>query len=69
VAQKKGTKILQVPNPAEPLRASNREKSVQKAGFVLLLLLILASRNHRLKYLYSLDFAKPKTGYPQIDIF
>jgi hypothetical protein len=32
VAQKRGTKILQVPNPAEPLRASNGDKSVQKAG-------------------------------------
>jgi hypothetical protein len=28
VAQKRGTKILQVPNPADPLKSSNREKSV-----------------------------------------
>jgi len=28
VAQKRGTKILQVPNPANPLKSSNREKSV-----------------------------------------
>jgi hypothetical protein len=41
VAQKSGTKILQVPNPANPLKASDGEKSVQKDGFVLLRLLAL----------------------------
>jgi hypothetical protein len=51
VAQKRGTKILQAPNPAEPLRASNKEKSVQKAGYVLLFLPISTSRGHRLKNL------------------
>jgi hypothetical protein len=30
VAQKRWTKILQVPNPADPLKTSAREKSVQK---------------------------------------
>jgi hypothetical protein len=39
VAQKRGTKILKVPNPADPLKSSNREKAVQKIGFVLLWLL------------------------------
>jgi hypothetical protein len=39
MAQKRGTKILQVPNPADPLKSSNREKDVQKIGFVLLWLL------------------------------
>jgi len=69
VAQKRGTKILQVPNPVDPLKASNREKSVQKAIFLLLWLLAPEARNHRLeKKLQSLDFAKPETGYPQIDI-
>jgi hypothetical protein len=34
VTQKRGTKIHQVPNPADPLKSSNGEKSV-KAGFVL----------------------------------
>jgi hypothetical protein len=28
----------------------------------------LEARNHGLKNLQSLDFAKPETGYPQIDI-
>jgi hypothetical protein len=28
VAQKRGTIILQVPNPVDPLKSSNREKSV-----------------------------------------
>jgi hypothetical protein len=28
VAQKRGKKILQVPNPADPLKSSNGEKSV-----------------------------------------
>jgi hypothetical protein len=28
VAQKRGTKILQVPNPTDPLKSSNEEKSV-----------------------------------------
>jgi hypothetical protein len=36
VAQKRGTKILQVPNPIDPLKSSNKEKIVLKAGFVLL---------------------------------
>jgi len=35
---------------------------------VLLRLLAPEAGNHRLKNLQSLDFAKPKTGYPQIDI-
>jgi hypothetical protein len=49
VAQNRGTKIFQVPNPVDPLKASNREKSVQKAGFVLLRLLAPEAGNHRLK--------------------
>jgi hypothetical protein len=68
VAQKKGTKILQVSNHANPLRASNRVKSVKKAVFVLLQLLALEARNHGLKNLQSLDFVKPETCYPQIYI-
>jgi hypothetical protein len=36
VVQKRGTKILKVQNSADLLKASNSEKSVQKAGFVLL---------------------------------
>jgi hypothetical protein len=28
VAQKRGAEILQVPNPADPLKSSNEEKSV-----------------------------------------
>jgi hypothetical protein len=64
----RGTKILQIPNPANPLKASDGERFVHKAGFVLLRLLAPESGNHRLKNLQSLDFAKPKTGYPQIDI-
>jgi len=68
VSQKKGTKILQVPNPADPLKASNGEKSIQKAGFVLLQLLAPEAGNHELKNLKLLDFVKPKPSYPQIDI-
>jgi hypothetical protein len=68
VAQKRGTKILQVPNPADPLKSSSGEKAVQKAGFLLLQLLDLETGNHGLKNLQSLDIAKPKPGYPQIDI-
>jgi hypothetical protein len=68
VAQKRGTKILQVLNPADPLKSSNEEKSVQKAGFVLLRLLP-GIKNHRLKKkIQSLDFAKTEIGYSQIDI-
>jgi hypothetical protein len=67
VAQKRGTKILQVPNPADPLKSSNGEKSV-KARFVLLRLLALEARNHGLKNLQLLVFARPEPGYPQIDI-
>jgi hypothetical protein len=67
VAQKRGTKILQVPNPADPLKSSNREKSI-KAGFVLLRLLAPEAENHGMENLQSLDFAKPEIGYPQIDI-
>jgi hypothetical protein len=63
VAQKRGTKILQVPNPTDPLKSSNREKSV-KAGFVLLRLLAQEAENHELKELQSLDFEKPEPGYP-----
>jgi hypothetical protein len=68
VAQKKGTKILQVPIPADPLKSNNGEKSVQTAAFVLLRLLVPKAGNHGLKNLHSLDFAKLETGYPQIDI-
>jgi hypothetical protein len=68
VAQKRRTRILQETNPVDPLKASDGEKSVQKPGFVLLRLLAPEAGNHRLKNLQSLDFAKPKTGYPQIDI-
>jgi hypothetical protein len=68
VAKKRGTKILQVPNPADALKLSNEEKAIQMPGFVLLRLLDLEAGNHRLKNLESLDFAKPKTNYPQIDI-
>jgi hypothetical protein len=54
----RGTKILQVPNPTDALKARKREKSVQKAGFVLLRLLALEAGNHKLKEkLQSLDFA------------
>jgi hypothetical protein len=35
----RGTKILQVPNPADSLKASDGERSEHKAGFVLLRLL------------------------------
>jgi hypothetical protein len=68
VVQKRGTKILQVLNAADPLKSRNGEKAVQKAGFVLLQLLDLEAGNHKLKNPQSLDFAKPETGYPQIDI-
>jgi len=67
VAQKRGTEILQVPNPADPLKSSNKEKSI-KAGFVLLRLLAPGAGNHGLKNLQSLDITKPEPGYPQIDI-
>jgi hypothetical protein len=63
VAQKRGTEILQVPNPVDPLKSSNGEKSV-KARFVLLRFLAQEAGNHELKILQSLDFAKPETGYP-----
>jgi len=46
VAQKRGTEILQVSNPADPLKSSNGEKSVKKAGFVLLRLLAQKAGNH-----------------------
>jgi hypothetical protein len=49
VAQKRGTKILQVPNLADPLKSSNGEKIVFKAGFVLLRLLTQEARNLGLK--------------------
>jgi hypothetical protein len=68
VAQKKGTKILQVPNPNDALKSSNREKTVFKAGFVLLRLLAPEAVNHGLKKFQSLDFARLEPGYPQIDI-
>jgi hypothetical protein len=61
-------KILQVPNPADPLKARDGEKSIQNAGFELLRLLASKAGNHRLKNLQLLDFTKPETGYPQIDI-
>jgi hypothetical protein len=67
VAQKIGTEILKVPNPTDPLKSSNGEKSV-KARFVLLRLLAQEAGKHELKILQSLDFAKLETGYPQIDI-
>jgi endo-1,4-beta-mannosidase len=67
VAQKRGIEILQVPNPADPLKSSNGEKSV-KAGFVLLRLLAPEAGNHGLKNLQPLVFAWPEPGYPQIDI-
>jgi hypothetical protein len=60
VAQKRGTKILKVPNPPDALKASNGEKSVQKEGFMLLRLLAPEPENHRLKNLQSLDFPKPE---------
>jgi hypothetical protein len=68
VTQKRGTEILQVSNPADPLNASNREKFVPEVGFVLLRLLAPKAGNHGLKNLQSFDFAKPEPGYPQIDI-
>jgi hypothetical protein len=68
VAQKRGTKILQVPNFANPLKSSNGEQTVLKAGFVLLRLQAPEAGNHGLKNLQSLDFARPEPGYPQIDI-
>jgi len=63
VAQKRGIKILQVPNPVDPLKLSNGVKTVQKAGFVLLWLLALEGGNHGLKNHQSLDFTKPEPGY------
>jgi hypothetical protein len=68
MAKKRGTKMLQVPNPDDPLKSRSREKAVQKAGFVLLRLLDLEAGNHGLENLQSLYFAKPELGYPQIDI-
>jgi hypothetical protein len=69
VARKRGTKILQVPNPANPLKSSDGEQTVLKAGFVLLQVLAPEAGNHGLKKkLQSLDFAKPENGYPHIDI-
>jgi len=65
--KRKEQQILQVPIPVDPLKSSNGEKAVQKAGFVLLQLLASEAGNHGLKNLQSLDFAKPETGYPQID--
>jgi len=67
VAQKRGIEILQVSNPADPLKSSIGEKSV-KAGFVLLRLLASEAGNHGLKNLQSLDFAKPEPSYLHIDI-
>jgi hypothetical protein len=64
VAQKRGTQILQIPNSSDPLKSSNGEKAVQKAGFVLLRLLALEAGKQGLKNLQSLDFAKLETGYP-----
>jgi hypothetical protein len=58
VAQKRGTEILQVPNLADPLKSSNEEKFV-KAGFVLLRHLAQEAKNHGLKDLQSIVFAKP----------
>jgi hypothetical protein len=46
VAQKRGTKLLQVPNPADPLKLRNGEKTVLKVGFVLLPLLAQEVGNH-----------------------
>jgi hypothetical protein len=60
MAQKRGTKILQVPNPADPLKSSNREKDVQKIGFVLLWLLAPEAGNHGLKNLQSLELTSFK---------
>jgi hypothetical protein len=45
----RGTKILKVPNPADPLKARDGEISVHKARFVLLRLLSPEAGNHRLK--------------------
>jgi hypothetical protein len=64
VAQKRGTKILQVTNPTDPLKSSNEEKIVFKAGFVLLRLLAPEARNHGLKNFQLLDFPRPEPGYP-----
>jgi len=66
VAQNWGIKILQVSNSADPLKSSNGEKTIQKAGIVLLQLLAPEVGNHGLKNLQSLDFTKPETGYLQI---
>jgi hypothetical protein len=51
VAQKRGIEILQVSNPADPLNASNREKSVPEVGFALLRLLAQEAGNHGLNNL------------------
>jgi hypothetical protein len=68
VAQREEQKILLVPNPPDPLKSSSGEKTVQKAGLVLLRLLDLEAGNHGLNNLQSLDFAKPETSYSQTDI-
>jgi hypothetical protein len=68
VAQKRGIKILQVPNLVDPPKSSNGEKTVLKVGFVLLRLLAPETGNHGLKNLQSLDFVRAKPSYSQIDI-
>jgi hypothetical protein len=50
VAHKRGTKILQILNPADPLKSSNGEKSLT-AGFVELRLLAPEAGSHGLKSL------------------
>jgi hypothetical protein len=57
VAQKRGTEILQVPNPADPQKSSNGEKSV-KARFILLQLSAQEAGNHGLKNLLILQSLK-----------
>jgi hypothetical protein len=42
----RGTKILQVPNHVDPLKASEGERSVHNSGFVLLRLLAPKAGNH-----------------------
>jgi hypothetical protein len=51
VAQKRGTEILQVSNPADPLNASNKEKSVPEVGYALLWLLAQEAENDGLNNL------------------
>jgi hypothetical protein len=51
VAQKRGTEILQVSNPVDPLNASNIEKSVPEVGFALLRLLAQEAGNYGLNNL------------------